>query len=583
MRKAVVPGIAILCGALVTASLGAQAARTVPAAVPPAPVTFKAATNSGIDFVHTSGHSKDKFLVETMGSGGLFFDFDNDGWLDVFLVDGGSFADAKVAERAGHRLYRNRGGGSYEDVTAAAGIRHRAYGMGACAGDYDNDGWVDLYVTNAGPNVLYRNRGDGTFADVSGTAGAASPLWSASCAFADFDRDGFLDLFVTNYVNASADHNPPCGDGQQKMRVYCHPLVFDSLPNLLYRNTGKGTFVDASAEAGLGGYRGNGLGVVVTDYDQDGWPDVFVANDGVPNFLFHNEGKGRFAEVGLLAGVAVAPDGKARAGMGTDAGDYDGDGQFDLIVTNLWSETHSLFRNMGDALFAYATAESGIGPPTLPFVGFGTAFFDYDNDADVDIAIVNGDVLDNTALLRAGSTHAQRRLLFRNMGGRRFGEIGKSAGVAFAAERVGRGLAVGDIDNDGDLDLLATNNGAAPDLLINHGGDLNHALLVRTVGTKSNRDGVGARLVLTAGNRTHVREVRAGSGYLGQSDMRVHFGLGRERRIDRLQIHWPSGHVDDIRSVEADRIVTVREGEGIVQQTPFSPAARGAEHTRAAD
>ena len=339
---------------------------------------------------------------------------------------------------------------------------------------------------------------------------------------------------------------------------------------MVYRNDGKGRFIDASASTGVGAFRGNGLGVVITDYDDDRWPDVFVANDGVPNWLYHNEGNGTFTETGLLAGVAVAPDGRSRAGMGVDAGDYDGDGLFDLLVTNLWAETHSLFRNLGESLFGYATPESGIGPPTLPFVGFGALFLDYDNDTELDIAIVNGDVLDNTEPLRAGSTHAQRRLLFQNLGNRRFREIGRHAGPGFSVENVGRGLAAGDIDNDGDLDLLVSNNGGPVELLVNVGRSLNRALLVRTIGSRSNRDGIGAKVSLTLGTRTFVREVKAGSGYLGQSDRRVHFGMGRAAAADRLQVRWPSGRIETVDNVAANQIITIREGEGITDHVPIT-------------
>jgi hypothetical protein len=524
---------------------------------------------AGLDFHHVNGASVEKHLVETMGSGGLFFDFDNDGWLDIFLVDGGSLADPQAAGHAAHRLYRNRGNGTFADVTMRSTIRHRAYGMGACAGDYDNDGWVDLYVTSFGPNILYRNAGNGVFTDVTGRAHVGSPLWSASCAFADLDRDADLDLFVSNYVEIDAGRSPFCGNARLRTRFYCHPLNFEPLPNLVYRNNGDGTFSDASTSSGVGAYRANGLGVVVTDYDDDTWPDVFVANDSMPNFLFRGSAGLRFTEVALPAGVAVAIDGKARAGMGTDSGDFDGDGRLDLVVTNLDLEMHSLYRGLGQQLFAYATPDSGIGPPTLPYVGFGVVFFDFDNDTRLDLAFANGHIMDNAPQFRAGATHGQRNLLFRNETPGRFAEIGRSAGPGFALEKVSRGLASGDIDNDGDLDLLVTNNGQTADLLRNEGGNRGNALIVRTIGRASNRDGVGTRLRLAAQEGTQLREVKAGSSYLGQNDLRQHFGLGDAVRVDRLELRWPSGRTEVIRDIPANQAITIREGDGIIDTRPL--------------
>jgi hypothetical protein len=515
---------------------------------------------SGVSFHHVNGASPDKHLVETMGSGGLFFDYDNDGWIDLFLVDGGSLADARVASQAKHRLYRNRGNGTFEDVTAKSGIRHRDYGMGACAGDYDNDGWIDLYVTNFGPNALYRNRGDGSFTDVTAFAHVGEPRWSASCAFADLDKDGDLDLFVVNYVDADRQKTPYCGNAKLAQRFYCHPLNYPSLPNTLYRNDGRGVFTDVSAASGIGAHRGNGLGVVVTDYDGDRWPDVFVANDSVANFLFRNTGKLRFVETALGAGVAVATDGKARAGMGVDAGDYDGDGREDVVVTNLDFETHSLFRNVGDGLFEYTTRTSGLGFATLPFVGFGVAFLDADNDMQLDIAIANGHIMDNAPVYRSGTTYAQRNLFFRNAGSKRFVEIGRNAGDGFALEKVSRGLVAGDIDNDGDLDLVVTNNGQSADVLRNDSVRGN-SLLVRAA--------IGARVRVTAGGQTQVRDVRAGSSYLGQNDLRVHFGLGHAAMADRVEVTWPSERVEVLSTVAVNQIVTIHEGRGIVSRVPF--------------
>ncbi len=546
-------------------------ARQQSPSVPSPTVVFRdVAAAAGVNVTHVNGASPEKYFAEIMGSGGLFFDFDDDGWIDIFIVDGGSIADAKVAATARHRLYRNRHNGTFEDVTSQSGIRHREYGMGACAGDYDNDGAVDLYITNYGPNVLYRNMGHGRFTEVPGAGGAGTALWSTSCAFTDVDRDGFLDLFVTNYVQAEKTNNKFCGKRSPvTLRGYCHPLAYDPSPNVLYRNTGKGTFVDISAKAGIAGFRGNGLGVAVTDINDDGWADVFVANDGKPNFLFRNTGKGTFEEVGLLAGVSLAADAKPRAGMGTAFGDFDGDGRLDLVVTNHEFEMHSLFRNLGGGLFTDATLESGLGPVTLPYVGFGVAFLDYDNDGRRDLAIVNGNVVDNIAEFRKGAKHAQPGLLLRNTGDR-FLNVGKQAGPAFAVETVSRALAKGDIDNDGDLDLLITSNGGPVQLLLNEGGNRNNALLVKTIGTKTNRDGIGARIRLTAGGRTFVDQVTSGSSYLTQHDMRVHFGLGASTKVDRLEITWPDGRVDAMENLPANHVITVREGQGETQRAPFA-------------
>jgi hypothetical protein len=530
----------------------------------------------GLDFMHVNGASEDRFLPEIMGPGGLFFDFDNDGWLDVFLVDGGSVDDVTVAGRARHRLYRNRRNGTFEDVTAASGIRHREYGMGACAGDYDNDGLIDLYVTGVGSNRLYRNASHGRFTEVTNAAGANPNLWSTSCAFLDIDRDGDLDLFVTNYVDAwkeRREKNQFCGfAGPPPVSDYCHPLVYQSLPSALYRNSGK-SFEDISKSSGIGALRGNGLGVAVADIDDDGWPDIFVANDATPNFLFRNNANGTFTDVAGAAGVAVSADGKVKAGMGTAFADFTGNGRLGLIVTNHETEMHSLFLNAGRGVFSDVTTRSGVGPATRPYVGFGVAFFDYDNDGRLDIAIANGHVMMHAALLRGGGKFAQRNLLLRNLG-ERFQDMKDQAGPGFAIELVSRALAAGDVDNDGDLDLLVTNNGAGVNLLLNDGvargaEAASNALLVRVIGTKSNRSGIGARLTLTTSGRRQVREVQSGSSYLGQNDLRAHFGLGAAPRSESLEIRWPSGVNEVVKDLPANYVITLREGEGVVDRVPF--------------
>jgi enediyne biosynthesis protein E4 len=569
---------AVLGGAILLAVVTARAQSLV---------TFENVAKAvGLTFTHVNGASPEKYLVETMGSGAAFLDYDNDSWLDLFVVDGGSIAAAGKSG-ARHRLFHNEGKGIFKDVTAASGIVHRDYGMGACAGDVDGDGRTDLYITNYGPNALYRNAGNGAFTDITRTARVGLDGWSTSCAFLDVDRDGDLDLFITNYLDAPPGKNPFCGDPQRRIRVYCHPLNYTGMPNVLYRNDGKGVFTDVSAEAGIARFVGNGLGVAVGDYDDDGLPDVFVANDAVPNFLFHNDGKGRFSEVALAAGVAVGRDGKPRAGMGTEFADYNGDGRLDLVVTNHEFETHSLFRNDGKGSFSDASVEAGIASPTLPFVGFGVAFFDADNNGHLDLAIVNGHVIDNTAVFRPGSTHAQRRLLFLSAnpstslraapstplraGGTRFAEASRESGPGFAVQTVGRTLLAGDIDNDGDEDLIVTSNGGALDVLRNNNlARERHALIVHVVGVRSNRNGIGARVTITAQGRTQVREVKSGSSYLGQNDLRAHFGLGAATRVERIDVRWPAGEVETIRDVAADQIVTITEGKGITARSAFT-------------
>jgi enediyne biosynthesis protein E4 len=534
------------------------------------PLTFSnVAAQAGITFKHQNGASPQKFMPETMGGGSLIFDYDGDGWQDVLLINGGSFVDTRVAAAARHALYRNNGNGTFTDKSANSGIGVAGYAMGVCSADYDNDGWPDVYVTGVGSNRLYRNNGSGGFVDVTTKAGAGGTgLWSSSCAFGDIENDGDVDLFVTNYVDFSVTNNKYCAAAGD-IRVYCHPNVYNSLPNILYRNNGDGTFADITREAGVYRTDGNGLGVVFGDYDEDGWTDIYVANDSVPNFLFHNKGKGIFEEVGFWAGVALGGEGRPLAGMGTDMADIDGDGLLDIIVTNLDRETHSLFKNLGKGLFTNVTFESGVGEATLPFVGFGAAFVDYDNDSDNDLVIVNGDITDNVARIRDNTSYEQRNLLLDNNGAGKFRDVGPRSGPGFALKKVSRGLAAGDLDNDGDVDLIVANNGQTVDVLRNDGGNRNNALLIRTVGSKSNRDGIGARFKLTVNGRTLMRHVKAGSSYQAQNDLRVHFGMGSARMADKLEVLWPGGEITTLEQIEANQILTVTEGRGITQKQPF--------------
>ncbi|HXE74571.1 MAG TPA: CRTAC1 family protein [Candidatus Xenobia bacterium] len=539
-------------------------------------VTFvNAAALAGLRWTHYNGASPEKYVLETMGSGAAFLDYNNDGWLDIYLVNGGGVPGHPPAAPVRNALYRNRGDGTFVEATAAAGVGGNGhYGMAVAAGDYDNDGWTDLYVTAFGRNVLYRNRGDGTFEDATERAGVAGSGWSSSAAWLDYDRDGRLDLFVARYVDYAFERNVICGDPARGIRAYCHPDIYDGVTSLLYHNNGDGTFSDASKSSGIASQIGKGLGVVAADFDGDGWIDLYVANDSVRNFLFRNQGKGTFKEIGIASGVALDEGGRPQAGMGTAAGDYDGDGRLDIIVTNLDREYNALYRNAG-AFFADMSFPTGFAPPSIPLVGWGTEFFDFDNDGDLDILVANGHVIDNIEKFRAGQTYPQAKLLFENLGDR-FREVAARHGAALAKPEVSRGAAFGDYDNDGDVDVLVLNLGGAPSLLRNDGGNRNNWLSLALEGTKSPRQAVGALVRVQVGARTLTRYVAGGGSYLSASDTRVHLGLGRAARAERIEIRWPSGASEVLENVAAGKFYRVREGSGIVNaRAPAAAKAKG--------
>jgi enediyne biosynthesis protein E4 len=543
--------------------------RSAPPAAADAPPVFTDVTEaSGIRFRHENSPTTSKYLIETMGGGVALFDYDGDGRLDVFFTNGAALADPmaagaeadKSAPRFANRLYRNQGGGAFEDVTEKAGLSPaRGYGMGVAIGDYDNDGFEDLYVTNYGANILYHNNGDGTFTDVTARAGVAAGGWSTSAGFFDYDDDGRLDLFVARYVDFTFANNPYCGERRPGYREYCHPRSFAGMTDLLFHNNGDGTFTDVSAAAGLTKLVGKSLGVAFADYDGDGRIDVYVANDSVPAFLLHNDGHGRFTDTALTAGVAYNAEGAAVAGMGADLADYDGDGRPDLFVTTLSGETYSLYRNRGAGAFAYASQGSGVAEATLAFSGWGTKFFDYDNDGRLDLFAAQGHVLDTIELTSDHLKYQQPPLLLKG-DGERFTSVGPAAGTVFGRSWAGRGVAFGDVDDDGDTDLVVATCGQRPYLLRNDGGNRRHWLAIRTVGTRSNRDGIGCRVkTVTASGRTQYRTVTTAGSYLSASDKRVLFGLGADDRLALVELRWPSGTVQTLENVSADQLLTVKE------------------------
>ena len=535
------------------------------------PVSFiDVARAAGISFSHDNAASPEKYLIETMGAGCAWIDYDQDGLLDLYLVNGTATKLYTPKRPLRSALYHNNGDGTFTDVTERAGVGAEGlFGMGVAVGDFNNDGFPDLFVLGYGRCILYRNNGDGTFTDITARSGVENHgRWASSAAWFDYDNDGRLDLIVANYVDWSPENNFYCGDRGPGLRSYCHPDVYKGTPPTLYHNNGDGTFTDVSVSSGIGLKPGNGLGVVTFDYDGDGWQDIFIANDSMPNFLFRNKKNGTFEEVGYLAGVAVSGDGQAEAGMGVDAADLTGNGQMDLVVTHLDLQLARLYRNKGSGVFDDETVRSKIGNATYHLSGFGTRFFDYDNDGARDLFIANGHVLDNVQLYRSDARYLEPKLMFRNTGSGLFENVSDRLGADFQLARASRGVAVGDYDNDGDLDILVNNNGEAPQLFRNDGGNANHWLSILLIGTRSNRDGVGARVKVSAGALTQFDQKKGGMSYQSAQDPRLHFGLGSHSMIDSLEIDWPSGAKTKLENIKADQIVAIQEGTGIVVR-PF--------------
>jgi hypothetical protein len=503
----------------------------------------------GVAFRHTHGGTGEFYMPETMGAGVAILDYDGDGDNDLFFVDSGAMPGYS-GPVSGSRLFRNEGGGRFLDVSAGAGIAVAGYGMGVAAADVDADGAVDLYVTAFGPNQLFRNRGDGTFEDVTAAAGVGDPLWGASAAFADLDGDGWLDLYVANYVDFAFDRNAICGRADLGLRSYCHPDQYEGLPDRVFRNSGAGRFADVTAEWGFAGARGKGLGVVASDLDDDGLVDLYVANDMTPNFHFRNLGGGRFEETAVVAGDALGPSGLPEAGMGVDAGDVDGDGRFDLVVTHLDRQTNALYCNRESGLFLDCRFSAGVAEPSVPHVGFGVAFADFDDDGWSDLAVANGHIIHNVEGMRSGTTYKQRNQVLRNRGGGRFAVV---ADAGFDAVRASRGLAVGDLSGDGALDLAISNSDDEAELYENRTGSEGRHLRVDLAGAAPNLGAIGARIELEAGGRLQAREARTASSYLSQNEATLHFGVGAAERVERLRVRWPDGRRSELRDLSAGR------------------------------
>jgi hypothetical protein len=538
---------------------------------PSDPIFLESAEATGLAFTHVNGATGQYYLPEVMGSGVALFDYDNDGDLDVFLVQGGPLGPGgSAAGSATSRLFRNdlvvASDGSrrlhFTDVTERARAGVRGYGMGVAVGDYDNDGFLDLLVTAFGPSTLLHNNGDGTFTDVTSQAGVADAGWSTSAAFVDYDRDGDLDLFVARYVDFTPAGNKLCNDSAGA-RDYCSPRAFHPVPDRLFRNEGGGRFVDVTSAAGISKAFGNGLGVACGDYNGDGWPDLYVANDGTPNQLWLNQHDGTFVDEGLLSGSSLNPAGNPEGSMGIASGDFDLDGDEDLFVTNIVGETSVLYVNDGHGNFEDARARSGLAALTAAFTGFGTDWIDYDNDGWPDLFVANGAV--NIVESERGQPvpYRMKNQLFHNLAGRRFEETSAHAGPAFARAEVSRGAAFGDIDNDGDVDIVVTNNAGPVRLLLNQIGARNHWLQVRADEGPRHRFGFGARIgVERSGRPTLWRRVRTDGSYLSASDVRVHFGLGSSTAMTAVVVQWPDGLRERWTDVRADRLVTIRRGTG---------------------
>jgi hypothetical protein len=520
---------------------------------------------SGVHFQHVASHTAKKYLIETMGSGVALFDYDNDGRLDVFLVNGAPITDptakGSVPQKDGpgtwNRLYHQRPDGTFEDVTEKAGLQGIGYGMGVAVGDYDNDGFEDLFVTGYGRNTLYHNNGNGTFTDVTEQSGLAGVGWSTSAAWVDYDNDGLLDLVVLRYVKWDWD-DYWCGEHKEGYRSYCHPDIFPAIAPLLYHNDGNGHFTEVASQAGFA-KPGKGLGVAIADYDRDGRIDIVIANDSMPEFLYHNDGGGKFTEVGLASEIALDDNGKTFAGMGVDFADYDNDGWPDLVITDLAEQRYALYRNSGDGSFAYASGASGISSMTVLHSGWGIRFLDYDNDGWKDLLIAQGHDLDTVEKTSPQLHYREPLLLAKNVVGKTFLDVSASSGAVFAQKWVARGLAIGDIDNDGRIDAVITTNDGPAYILHNETRTQNHWISLMLTGHRSNRDAIGAEIKLTTKDGSQYATVTTAGSYLSSSDKRVLLGLGANTTAASIEIRWPSGVVQTLHDVQGDRMVKIDE------------------------
>ncbi len=562
-RRAVIFAMAVLFAV----PAGAQEPAVKETEQPPksgAPKFTDTSSALGINFQHVASHTSKKYLIETMGSGVALFDYDNDGRLDIFAVNGAPLTDPtphgtipqKTDPKYWNRLYHQKQDGRFEDVTVKAGLQGAGYGMGVAVGDYDNDGYEDLYVTAYGGNQLYHNNGDGTFTDVTEKAGVGGAGWSTSAAWVDLDNDGLLDLVVLRYLQWDFD-DVWCGERKEGYRSYCHPDSFKAVAPLVYHNDGNGHFTEVAQKMGLA-KPGKGLGTAIADYDHDGRIDIFFANDSMAEFLYHNKGGGTFEEVALVAGVAVDGDGHEYAGMGVDFADYDNDGFADLVVTDLASQIYALYRNRGDGSFTYESPRSGISRMSMAHSGWGVRFLDYDNDGWKDLLIAQGHDLDTIELTFPNFRYREPMLLARN-NSHGFVDVSGEAGSVFKQAWVGRGMAIGDIDNDGRLDAVVSTNDGPLHVLHNDAASGNHWLMLKLVGHKSNRDAIGAEVKVVTSLGQQVGTVTTASSYLSSSDKRVHFGLGASTSAQTVEIRWPSGFRQTLKDVRADQILQVDE------------------------